>query len=1371
MRIQLCCAKDEASARANGVADVLSFSYQTKRARTREEGRAAVNERYKGLENLVSLQGLLGYLNFASGKTDARFEKQLNDAYGFLADKGAEEPWTALHELLRAELDTLKASGSSAFRDVKQARAVLELVFLKVMPAYRQHHADLLFHLSDRELFQPFFLVRIFEAVLLQGAPWSDERRILTDALRQLNDYVGHRPLAILETRPKGEPYDHERVRPIPLFIRGAGVAWGRYHDLVSKALDILLVTDPALLADAYFDPELLDELAFDPRAYDHGHPVNRRPNYVFGEWDPHHLDIQGRYRRYVARKLTLDALLHWVEQTDGRDRGELLFEAAAVLAGTMLMATGTSGSSPASHDSFTTLATLMPRIARYRDAFYANLLDSVRGPHRDRLRQEAETTRQPFGGVRQHLNQYLARHRAGQLQQRQLAILFADMGYPQASRQEAARIPAASVRLLSEILGRLTTGQLLADQGRLSEAAAVLPEVEDLLRRGIACGAFVDPWNILGFQGLFPLFTAREDSIRDGRIDELVQVIEHTFNLYSRLASEAAAVGDQALGASLRSNLRRLGAWWDRFASSSVSDVRRVHGGDAVASTEHVVTALSHWHERGETAADLAFWRKHLEGFQSPKAFALVVDALLRKHDYRAAMALLMNWLGQVAQVPLEDGEYSFHALALRWMLSVVGGDRESAALMPAWPLVKKFFEYLEANAEEFWQVPALELDHSGLEIAPEREEESLYSAAYEEVTYRDSADDNQEGAVADDGEEREEFDLEREGDRLARHLRFLSTVARLWQIAARRDSQRAAISTLKGLDQKEAFATWLATAQHNRQQLLSLLDALGAHQVPQPLGSYDSLVEYDRRRQLKEQLLYTAISTCLDTSMAVATLEGVVRTAASPAEKGGKRPPWQVSAVQLERALLQGDAAAARKILPDFIEHFRHEPLLLTALADGGQPRQILRVRIAQTVLRAVLTNLPRLGLLRETYHLLKTARAMEQAHPPQGRGVTEFNHLFQAAYQAVVEAVVDSGMKDGSGGGSDQPATPETEKPKRSPTPFPSPARDQELVDLLEAITRPFLTLWVEHSQTLQLSAIEAYANEDDWQALRAFVERYGGDLFHAKFMTLANLRGILHRGVDAYLDYVRDNPDPLHPVQLVEDLDQTISRENAVRRLQAILQTLIENYEEYKDYNTTTPQSDYGQNLYLLLDFLRLKAAYERHSWRLRPLVLAHEVLARRKRADFAHSWEEAFTRLTRDLADQYLERLGQLERTHGMRLGTVADRLQERFVKPLALDRLCALIEPAIAEARHFGEGSSFVRLQKELQALTAIPTGVGLDVPQWLRRLELEVQRVRAAQTTIAILAEGFLHVPKKPLTIEELKQQVEDWEKPLGES
>src|SRR5262249_46452607 len=355
---------------------------------------------------------------------------------------------------------------------------------------------------------------------------------------------------------------------------------------------------------------------------------------------------------------------------------------------------------------------------------------------------------------------------------------------YPQASRKETLRIPTASMRMLSEILSRLTTGQLHADRGDLAQAVRVLPETEDLLHRGIACGALADPWNILGFQGLFPLFTAREDSIRDHRIDELVHVVEQIFNFSSRLISESAAAGDKQLSDSLLVDQRRLADWWDRFASVEVSDVRRVHGGETVASAAHVAQALARWHERGEKTADLSFWKEHLEGFQSPKAFALVVDALLHKQDYRAAMALLINWLSQAEQVPLEDGEYSFHTLTLRWMLGVTreedgrdGPSREatlgSRPSAEVWPLVKKFFDYLEANAEEYWQVPTLEFDQPQPGEESEEKEESIYSAAYEEVTYRDSADDNQEGAVADGSTLHEPFDLEQEGDRLGKRLR----------------------------------------------------------------------------------------------------------------------------------------------------------------------------------------------------------------------------------------------------------------------------------------------------------------------------------------------------------------------------------------------------------------------------------------------------------------------------------------------------------------------------------------------------------------------------------------------------------------------
>lgn len=1308
-----------------------------------------MQDRYIQLERIVSASSLLGYLNFSDGRPDPRWQKQLNDAYALLVEQGEVVPWQALFVWLSASLRTLHEGGTAAFREVTQAEDVLRTA-QEVLPAYRRHHADLLAHLEERDLFGPFFLARVFEAVLIQRTTGAEEGdKGVVAVVARLNDYVGHRPIAILETRPQGEPYERERHRPLPLYLKGAGVACGPYHDLIAAALDILRSVDPALRAEAQFDLELLDELAVDLRAYDHGHPVNRRPNYVFGEWDPHHLDIQGRFRRYVARKITLDALMERIDAPGPLPRAELLREGAAVLAGTLLMATGISGSGPAAHDSTTTLATLLPRIARYRDLFYEYLLKRWEGTHATRLREEQATTRQAFGGARQHLNSYLARHRATQLQQRYLAVVFAEMGYAEASRSEARRIPAVSVRLLSEILSRLTSGQVETEEGRLRDAARRLPEVEDLLQRGIACGAFVDPWNILGFQGLFPLSAAREDSIRDPRVDELIQVVEQVFNLYARLMSDTAASGDDELVRTLTDGLRRSTEWWDRFATIEVGDVRRLHGGEASSSAIGVANALARRHRRGEASADLAFWREQLEHLHSPKAFYLVVDALLRKADYRSALALLCSWLGRAEQAPLEDGVWSFHTLALRWMLAVANlpasgiasASREEnlgALTQPGSPetsqrreLIVKFFDYLEANAEEYWQAPELELPGP---MPREEDEDDLFRAAYEDVVYQDTTDDNEDSAVADGGPV-EEFDLERESERLEQRLHFLSTLARLWQIAARTITED--VRARRRWEQTPH--DWLRTAREHRLRLLALLDAIHARPIHDPPGDYDSLVEYDRRRVLKEQLIFTTISACLDTSMAVGALQGALGES-----DDDDAATWEPMAIRLEQALFSGDAVAGRGALSAFIERFQSEPLLFAPLAEGGTPREILRARVAQTVLRTLLANLPRLGLLRETYELLRTSHAMEQSQPMRGRGITEFNHFFQAAYQSVVECVVESAPTWGSLHES-----------------------DEELVGVLERLTTPFLTLWIEHSRSLQLSVLETLAGDTEWRAVQAFVQRYGGDLFHARFMTAGNLRGILHNGVGAYLDYLRDNTDPLHPVRLLDELDRGIRRDDAIRRLNVVLQAVVENYEEYKDYNTTTTQSDYGENLHVFLEFLRLKAAYERHSWQFRPLVLAHEVLARRGRAQTAVLWEQSLTRMTRDLARRHLEQLERLERIRGVRLNTIRDRLNERFIKPLALDRLCALIEPAMNESQQNGESSAFVRLRRELPAFTDTPMGVGLDVPYWLRRLEMEVHRVKATRTATAVLAENYFRVPRRALSWDELQRQLGDWHRP----
>ena len=123
-----------------------------------------MEDRYTPLD-LSAGQALLGYLNFSDGRADPRWQKLLNDAFAAQARAGAARPWDALLAAMGEALARLEAGGGAAFRDTAQARAVLSLA-TETLPAYRRHHADLLVHLDDAELFGPMFLARVFETCL-----------------------------------------------------------------------------------------------------------------------------------------------------------------------------------------------------------------------------------------------------------------------------------------------------------------------------------------------------------------------------------------------------------------------------------------------------------------------------------------------------------------------------------------------------------------------------------------------------------------------------------------------------------------------------------------------------------------------------------------------------------------------------------------------------------------------------------------------------------------------------------------------------------------------------------------------------------------------------------------------------------------------------------------------------------------------------------------------------------------------------------------------------------------------------------------------------------------------------------------------------
>ena len=173
---------------------------------------------------------------------------------------------------------------------------------------------------------------------------------------------------------------------------------------------------------------------------------------------------------------------------------------------------------------------------------------------------------------------------------------------------------------------------------------------------------------------------------------------------------------------------------------------------------------------------------------------------------------------------------------------------------------MVQRFFELLEANAEEFWEPPQLSWENGsnshwpdasrGEETRDDEGEDDLYGAAYEHVVYRDSTADGIDGDMLEFGASAADFELEQEADRIQQRLAFLKTVGKLWQRAAVMFASRGHA----GESCSAALESWKEQSATNVRKLLELLKAVHRLRIPQQSHAPQALLQYDRRRMLKE-------------------------------------------------------------------------------------------------------------------------------------------------------------------------------------------------------------------------------------------------------------------------------------------------------------------------------------------------------------------------------------------------------------------------------------------------------------------------------------------------------------------------------------
>jgi hypothetical protein len=671
-------------------------------------------------------------------------------------------------------------------------------------------------------------------------------------------------------------------------------------------------------------------------------------------------------------------------------------------------------------------------------------------------------------------------------------------------------------------------------------------------------------------------------------------------------------------------------------------------------------------------------------------------------------------------------------------------------------WTLSRKFFDYLEANAGLYWEVPRWNLgdDAESQEVEtlepppPQDEEESIYGAAYEQVTYRDTTDDGMESSTFDSEPDETESELSFEVERITDHLQFLATLAHLWKFTATFTKPDDAPPG----ERDEILLGWLKRAEGNYQRLMDLLTAVQRYAIPAPRGSHESMLEYDRRRSLKDMLLDNIINVCIDTADSLRMIRAAMQQPAQIAV--GEK--WEEPVHRALRAVLCGDTTAVQKEWPQVLNALRPHAMLYMSLAKGGNPQRIVRTRAMHSVIRRLLAYLPRLGLVVETVKLLETLQMMETEHSLGPGSITEFDRIFAIGCKSIAGAL--------STAANDWEAAKSYAAPDYA---------EMELINFLEQTVEILLHCWLSHSRGVRLSVMETVGDDQRWIDLRKFIERYGREIFTQQFMNLGNLRGILHEGVDVWLEAVEELDEDERNLQFASetggepavprffrDLDHKLDRETAESMLALIIEAVIENYGEYIDYNSITTQSDRGDMLYTLLDFLRLRANYDRVAWNLRPVLLIHEVLVRAGKDAAAESWRAAVAERTAEVADISLREYQKLCKKYGMRLPSIAERLEERFTKPLRVDQLVALVKPAMEEIRENRELKTFPQLEKLVDQFTKKIEGAGYETPEWLAALEDE-----AAQVQAPIIEEDnpdpYLTLPEVKLSIDEARKQI----------
>ena len=785
----------------------------------------------------------------------------------------------------------------------------------------------------------------------------------------------------------------------------------------------------------------------------------------------------------------------------------------------------------------------------------------------------------------------------------------------------------------------------------------------------------------------------------------------------------------------------------WDRHATTTVSGVPHLSGREMLVSSREVIGALGRRRETAPSPPPAGFWRTEVAEFSSPRSHAHAAEALLREGDLDGAMGLLVHWASLLEGVEVERLGTVWLAAAAKWLALAVA-DRSAVGRNR----VRRFLELIEANTtsvadciERFAQRPEPRRrprrDDGAVDSDDDRDDETPGSeesvaAAYETFTWRDSTDDGIDGGM---------LDVEGAGGtsvggvgEIEHAAEFLGGLFRLLRqavttvIAA--DVADGGVATAAEIDSAKA---WRHHLRRLRRTFVRAAGTIAGSDPAPPPGMPPA--EYDRLRWQRDAAAEHLVDAAVQATETLWMLSARLHAGVAPRPAGSPSAPPPVAGStkgavgRLLAAILAGDATTARHWLEVVRGKLVGQPVLYVPLSRGGRPDRIVRARARERLLERLASSLPRLGLVAETSAVVHLAKALESRRPQGAASVSEFDRVFEAATTALAERIVVSARAPG----------PDGSVPAGSVV-------TERILDGLSLLVPRLLDTWMTHARQLRLSVLERVRDPRAFTALREFIEAYGAGLFTQHLLSPPSLRGILRGGVRRWLEdlvdrHGNDLPErggPPRPRALIAALgDGSLLLKQASARMRLALECIAENHAEYRDWNSTTTQSDRGECLHILLDFLRLKAEYERIAWTLRPVNMAHRVLARQGMPEAAEAWRGRMRDETQETAAELVDKLKKLEAQWGVRLACIADRVSRPFTAVLEQDELEALVAPAV------GGGS-------------------GVEVPDWLDRLGSIVDRELDALGSDGLAGRPLISLPDAvpwvPMAWDDLRKALE---------